>query len=118
MEQTEAILERETQAQAETSAGRDPAELERELTALREQARRRALADEAKALLEERGIEARFVPFVLGEDSAATRKKVEQFDRQLSEALQRHLAAHLPPGEPRDFSAGRQSVRRRGIRRV
>ena len=96
----------------------DPAAMERELNALREQARQRELVVEAKVLLEERGIEPQFVPFVLGENSAATRRKVEQFEGQFNQALSRHLASHLPSGEPRDFSIRRPGLRRPGIRRI
>lgn len=96
----------------------DQAAMVRELETLREEKRRRGLLEEAQKLLEERGIEPRFAPFVLGQDSAATRRQVEQFERQLSDTLQRHLAAHLPAGEPKDFSVNRPAFRRRGIRRV
>lgn len=92
--------------------------LEQELEQLRQEKLHRQLLDEASAQLTERGIDPAFAPFVLGEDSAATRKRVEQFDRQFASALRRHLAARLPAGEPRDFSVSRPPVRRRGIRPV
>ncbi len=94
------------------------AALERELEQLRQEKLRRQLMDEASAQLTERGIDPAFAPFVLGTDSADTRRKVEQFDRQFAAALRRHLAARLPAGEPRDFSVSRPAPRRRGIRRV
>ena len=94
------------------------AALERELEELRQEKYRRQLTDEASALLSERGIDPSFAPFVLGEDSAATRKRVEQFDRQFAAALRKHLAAKLPTGEPRDFAAARPVQRRRGIRKI
>ena len=98
--------------QPETSA------LEQELEELRKEKLQRLLMDEASALLNERGIDPGFAAFVLAEDSAATRKKVEQFDRRYAEALRKHLAARLPAAEPRDFSAARPKARRRGIRKV
>ena len=98
--------------QPETSA------LEQELEELRKEKLQRLLMDEASALLNERGIDPGFAAFVLAEDSAATRKKVEQFDRKLSDTLQKHLAARLPVGEPRDFRAAKLPQRRRGIRKV
>jgi len=94
------------------------AALEQELEQLRQEKHHRQLLDEASAQLTERGIDPAFAPFVLGEDSAATRKRVEQFDRQFASALRRHLAARLPDREPRDFSVSRPPVRRRGIRPV
>jgi len=92
--------------------------LEQEVEALRREKQHRQLADEAAALLQERGIDPGFAAFVLGDSTAATRKKVEQFDRRYAEALRKHLAARLPAAEPRDFSAARPKVRRRGIRKV
>ena len=92
--------------------------LEQEVEALRREKQHRLLADEAAALLTERGIDPSFAPFVLGDTTAATRKKVEQFDRQYAAALRRHLAARLPTAEPLDFSAVKPKVRRRGIRKV
>lgn len=115
----EPIMQTEqTPAQQPAPAAGPSEEMARELEALREEKRRRALLEEAQSLLEERGIAPHFAPFVLGEDGAATRRRVEQFDRQLSDALQRHLASHLPPGEPKDFSVSRPAARRRGIRRL
>ena len=69
-------------------------------------------------MLRERGIDPCFAPFVLGDSAAATRKKVEQFDRQYAAALRKHLTARLPAAEPRDFSAAKPKVRRRGIRKI
>ena len=94
------------------------AALEQELEQLRQEKHRRQMMDEASAQLAERGIDPEFAPFVLGETTADTRKRVEQFDRQFAAALRRHLAARLPAGEPRDFSASRPAPRRRGIRKV
>ena len=94
------------------------AALEQELEQLRQEKLHRQLLDEASAQLTERGIDPAFAPFVLGEDSAATRKRVEQFDRQFASALRSHLAVRLPAGEPRDFAVSRPIVRRRGIRPV
>ena len=94
------------------------AALERELEDQRQEKHRRQLTDEASILLSERGIDPSFAPFVLGEDSASTRKRVEQFDRQFAAALRKHLAAKLPAGEPRDFAAARPVQRRRGIRKI
>ena len=117
MEQTaeladQAAVEQEAQEVAHTLA------LEQELEALRQEKHHRQLADEAAALLRERGIDPCFAPFVLGDSAADTRRKVEQFDRRYAEALRKHLAARLPAAEPRDFSAVRPKVRRRGIRKV
>ena len=92
------------------------AALEQELEELRREKLHRLLMDEASMLLQERGIDPGFAAFVLAEDSAATRKKVEQFDRQLSEAMQKHLTAHLTAGEPRDFAVHKPQKRVRGIR--
>ena len=92
--------------------------LEQEVEALRQEKHRRQLADEAAALLRERGIDPGFAPFVLGDSTAGTRKKVEQFDRRYAETLRQHLAARLPAAEPRDFSAARPKPRRRGIRKL
>ena len=109
--------------EAEQPAPEEPtlshtAALERELEQLRQEKLRRQLMDEASAQLTERGIDPAFAPFVLGETSADTRKRVEQFDRQFAAALRRHLAARLPAGEPRDFSVSRPAPRRRGIRKL
>lgn len=112
------ILQEEAAETLQEQAPPDTAALERELEALRREKHHRQLMDEASALLTDRGIDPKFAAFVLAEDSAATRKKVEQFDRQFAAALRRHLAAHLPAGEPRDFSVSRAPARRRGIRRV
>ena len=114
MEQTQEQTAAEQQAQqaAHTLA------LEQEVESLRREKHHRQLADEAAALLTERGIDPSFAPFVLGDSTAATRKKVEQFDRQYAAALRKHLAARLPAAEPRDFSAATPKVRRRGIRTV
>ena len=114
MEQTQeqTAAEQQTQQAAHTLA------LEQEVESLRREKHRRQLADEAAALLTERGIDPSFAPFVLGDSTAATRKKVEQFDRQYAAALRKHLAARLPAAEPRDFSAAKPKVRRRGIRKV
>ena len=114
MEQTQEQTAAEQQAQqaAHTLA------LEQEVESLRREKHHRQLADEAAALLTERGIDPSFAPFVLGDSTAATRKKVEQFDRQYAAALRKHLTARLPAAEPRDFSAAKPKVRRRGIRKV
>ncbi|MBQ3534843.1 MAG: DUF4355 domain-containing protein [Clostridia bacterium] len=113
--QTAAATAGEPQPEAALS---HTAALEQELEQLRQEKHHRQLLDEASAQLTERGIDPAFAPFVLGEDSAATRKRVEQFDRQFASALRRHLAARLPDREPRDFSVSRPPVRRRGIRPV
>ena len=94
------------------------AALEQELEELRKEKLHRLLMDEASMLLQERGIDPGFAAFVLAEDSAATRKKVEQFDRKLSDTLHKHLAARLPVGEPKDFRVAKLPLRRRGIRKV
>ncbi|MBR5537389.1 MAG: DUF4355 domain-containing protein [Clostridia bacterium] len=118
MEQTaEQTAEQEEQTTQEEQAAHTLA-LERELDSLRQEKQHRQLTDEAAAMLRERGIDPCFAPFVLGDSAAATRRKVEQFDRQYAEALRRHLAARLPNAEPRDFSAVRPKPRRRGIRKV
>ena len=111
-EQTAEIFAEQEEQAAHTLA------LEQELEALRQEKQHRQLADEAAAMLTERGIDPGFAPFVLGDSAAATRKKVEQFDRRYAEALRRYLAARLPTAEPRDFSAVKPKPRRRGIRRV
>ena len=111
LEQTEQQTEQQEQA-AHTLA------LEQEVEALRREKQHRRLADEAAALLSERGIDPSFAPFVQGDSTAATRKKVEQFDRQYAAALRKHLTARLPAAEPRDFSAAKPKARRRGIRKV
>ena len=114
MEQTQeqTAEEQQTEQAAHTLA------LEQEVESLRREKHRRQLADEAAALLTERGIDPSFAPFVLGDSTAATRKKVEQFDRQYAAALRKHLTARLPAAEPRDFSAAKPKVRRRGIRKI
>ena len=94
------------------------AALEQEVAALREEKRQRLLLDEARALLEERALSTEFAPLLTGADSAATRARVEQFERHYAAALQQQLAAHLPAGEPRDFTVTRPSRRRTGIRRI
>ena len=77
-----------------------------------------SLLDEARALLEERALSTEFAPLLTGADSAATRARVEQFERHYAAALQQQLAARLPVGEPRDFAVTRPARRRTGIRRV
>ena len=62
-------------------------------TEQQEQAAHTLALEQAKSALEERGIDPRFAAFVLAEDGELTRKKVEQFDRQLSEAMKKHLAS-------------------------
>ena len=94
------------------------AALEQELEELRKEKLHRLLMDEASMLLQERGIDPGFAAFVLAEDSAATRKKVEQFDRKLADTLRKHLTDRLPVGEPKDFRAVKMPQRRRGIRKV
>ena len=94
------------------------AQLEKELEELRKEKLHRLLMDEASMLLQERGIDPGFAAFVLAEDSAATRKKVEQFDRRLTDTLRKHLTDRLPVGEPKDFRAAKIPQRRRGIRKV
>ena len=94
------------------------AALEQELEELRREKLHRLLMDEASMLLQERGIDPGFAAFVLAEDSAATRKKVEQFDRKLADTLRKHLSDRLPVGEPKDFRAAKMPQRRRGIRKV
>ena len=93
------------------------AALEQEVAALREEKRQRLLLDEARALLEERGLSPEFAPLLTGADSAATRARVEQFEKHYAAALQQQLAARLPVGEPRDFAVTRPARRRTGIRR-
>ena len=102
----------------ETAPQPDTAAMERELEQLRAEKYQRLLLEQAKAALEERGIDPRFAAFVLAEDSQLTVKKVEQFDRQLSEAMQKHLTAHLSAGEPRDFAVHKPRKRVRGIRKA
>ena len=94
------------------------AALEQELEELRKEKLHRLLMDEASMLLQERGIDPGFAAFVLAEDSAATRKKVEQFDRKLADTLRKHLTDRLPVGEPKDFRVAKMPQRRRGIRKV
>ena len=94
------------------------AQLEQELEELRKEKLHRLLMDEASMLLQERGIDPGFASFVLAEDSAATRKKVEQFDRRLADTLRKHLTDRLPVREPKDFRAAKIPQRRRGIRKV
>ena len=94
------------------------AALEQELEELRREKLQRLLMDEASMLLQERGIDPGFAAFVLAEDSIATRKKVEQFDRKLADTLRKHLTDRLPVGEPKDFRAAKMPQRRRGIRKV
>lgn len=125
LEKTEELTEKmgqetteETTVEAAQQSQPETAALEQELEELRKEKLHRLLMDEASALLHERGIDPDFAAFVLAEDSAATRKKVEQFDRKLTDTLQKHLAARLPVGEPRDFRAAKLPQRRRGIRKV
>ena len=94
------------------------AALEQELEELRREKLHRLLMDEASMLLQERGIDPSFASFVLAEDSAATRKKVEQFDRRLADTLRKHLTDRLPVGEPKDFRAAKIPQRRPEIRKV
>lgn len=121
-EETAEMQAEQPQAQSETTAVEPPAPttaaLEQELEELRKEKLNRLLMDEASMLLTERGIDPGFAAFVLAEDSAATRKKVEQFDRKLSDTLRKHLTDRLPVGEPRDFRAAKLPQRRRGIRKV
>lgn len=117
----EELMEQTQEQTAETAEAEQAAHtlaLEQEVESLRREKQHRQLADEAAALLTERGIDPSFAPFVLGDSTAATRKKVEQFDKQYAAALRKHLAARLPAAEPRDFSAVKPKVRRRGIRKV
>ena len=118
----EEIMEQAAQQEAQTpeqeAQTAHTLALEQEVESLRREKHHRQLADEAAALLQERGIDPSFAPFVLGDSAAATRKKVEQFDRQYAAALRKHLTARLPAAEPRDFSAAKPKVRRRGIRKV
>lgn len=94
----------------------DTAAMERELEQLRAEKYQRLLMEQARAALEERGVDPAFAAFVLAEDSELTRKKAEQFERQLSEAMQKHLTAHLTAGAPRDFAVSKPQKRVRGIR--
>jgi len=121
LEQTEEmseVLTEQPEVHPETQPEPVNAALEQELEVLRKEKLHRLLMDEATLLLNERGIDPGFAAFVLAEDSAATRKKVEQFDRALAATLRKHLAARLPVGEPRDFTVGAARPRRRGIRKV
>ena len=102
----------------ETIQQPDTAAMERELEQLRAEKYQRLLLEQAKAALEERGIDPRFAAFVLAEDGDLTRKKVEQFDRKLADTLRKHLTDRLPVGEPKDFRAAKMPQRRRGIRKV
>lgn len=121
-EETAEMQAEQPQTQPEPTAVEPPAPttaaLEQELEELRKEKLNRLLMDEASMLLTERGIDPGFAAFVLAEDSAATRKKVEQFDRKLSDTLRKHLTDRLPVGEPRDFRAAKLPQRRRGIRKV
>ena len=101
----------------EAAEAPDTAAMARELEALRREKRRRLLLDEARAMLRERDISPGFAGLLLGEDSADTRRRVELFERQLSQTLQQCLATRLPAGEPRDFAAAKPQKRPRGIRR-
>ena len=101
----------------EAAEAPDTAAMARELEALRREKRRRLLLDEARAMLRERDISPGFAGLLLGEDRADTRRRVELFERQLSQTLQQCLAARLPAGEPRDFAAAKPQKRHRGIRR-
>lgn len=122
--QEEAVIleqaEEQTPEAVQTPEAReaDTRALERELERLRAEERRRQLTDEARTVLESRGLEAGFVPFVLGADSAETRQRVEQLERCLDRALRHRLTAVLPNSEPRDFLVTKQARRCRGIRRV
>lgn len=122
MEETAEMQVEQPQNQPEPTTVEPPApttaQLEQELEELRKEKLNRLLMDEASMLLTERGIDPGFAAFVLAEDSAATRKKVEQFDRKLSDTLRKHLTDRLPVGEPRDFRAAKLPQRRRGIRKV
>lgn len=95
----------------EAAEAPDTAAMARELEALRREKRRRLLLDEARAMLRERDISPGFAGLLLGEDSADTRRRVELFERQLSQTLQQCLAARLPAGEPRDFAAAKPQKR-------
>ena len=127
LEKTEEIVEEIVEMQPEQPQPAAPvaeppapatAALEQELEELRKEKLHRLLMDEASMLLQERGIDPGFAAFVLAEDSAATRKKVEQFDRRLADTLRKHLTDRLPVGEPKDFRAAKIPQRRRGIRKV
>ena len=111
------ILQDQTQQTPETQQPA-PDDLRRELETLRRETQQRRLLEEARAALEERGVDPRFADFVLGEDSAATRRRAEQFERQFSETLRQQLARRLPQGEPRDFAAQPAGSRRRGVRKL
>ncbi len=91
--------------------------LKQEVEQLREEHRRRVLLEAARAALESRGIDPGFAAFVLAEDSQQMAQRVEQFDRQLSEAFQAQ-AAGLAAAQPRDFSVSTPKKRTRGIRRA
>ena len=118
----EEIMEQTAQQEAQTpeqeAQTAHTLALEQEVESLRREKHHRQLADEAAALLQERGIDPSFAPFVLGDSAAATRKKVEQFDRKLADTLRKHLTDRLPVGEPKDFRAAKMPQRRRGIRKV
>ncbi|MBR5391212.1 MAG: DUF4355 domain-containing protein [Clostridia bacterium] len=102
----------------ESADAGEVARLEQEVAALRQERLRRLMLEEARTGLEERGIAAGFAPFLLGEDPADTRRKLELFEREYHHALRAQLAPYLGGGEPRDFSASHSSRRRPGIRRL
>lgn len=118
LEKMEELQEEAPAAAAETSALSETSAMEAELEELRKEKLHRLLMDEASMLLQERGIDPGFAAFVLAEDSVATRRKVDQFERKLSDTLHKQLASRLPVGEPRDFRAAKLPQRRRGIRKV
>ena len=118
LEKIEELQEEAPAAATETSALPETSAMEAELEELRKEKLHRLLMDEASMLLQERGIDPGFAAFVLAEDSVATRRKVDQFERKLSDTLHKQLASRLPVGEPRDFRAAKLPQRRRGIRKV
>lgn len=118
LEKIEELQEEAPAAAAETSVLPETSAMEAELEELRKEKLHRLLMDEASMLLQGRGIDPGFAAFVLAEDSVATRRKVDQFERKLSDTLHKQLASRLPVGEPRDFRAAKLPQRRRGIRKV
>lgn len=92
--------------------------LRREVAALKEEKRRRILLDDARADLEARGLSTGFAQFLVGDDRASTRARVEQFERQYTQELRRALQNCPPMQEPRDFEASRGFGRKRGICRM
>lgn len=103
--------------EAQPAAG-EVARLEREVAALKQERLRRLMLEEARTGLEERGIAVGFAPFLLGEDPADTRRRLDLFEREYHQALRAQLAPYLGGGEPRDFSVTRSSRRRSGIRKL